>query len=238
MCNGMTLGTANDRACNPVIRAILFDLFETLITESHVAPTRASSLAPALGLERQAYRPEWKARRPRIVVGTLSFADALMEISQTLGGTVDSRGVQEICQQRVREKAEAYARIDDQVKTLIAGLAGRHIPLGVISNGFKEDVLGWPACSLAPAFQCTVFSCDEGVAKPDPEIYLRALHRLGVQPDATVYIGDGGDNELTGAEQAGLRACRAAWFVRSSPASLQWPEFTTCGQVLEFVDAG
>jgi hypothetical protein len=37
-----------------VIKAVLFDLFETLITESHLAPTRASSLAPALGLERQA----------------------------------------------------------------------------------------------------------------------------------------------------------------------------------------
>lgn len=221
-----------------MIQAVLFDLFETLITESHAAPTRASSLAPALGLERQAYRPEWKARRQRIVVGTLSFADALTEISQALGGTVDAQAVQQICQQRVREKAEAYARIDDQVKTLVAELAGRHIRLGVVSNGFKEDVLGWPACSLAPAFQCTVFSCDEGVAKPDPEIYVRALRRLGVQPDATVYIGDGGDNELAGAEQAGLRAWRAAWFAPRSSASLPWPEFTSCGEVLALVDAG
>jgi len=220
------------------IKAVLFDLFETLVTESHAAPTRASSLAPALGLERQAYRPEWKARRPRIVVGTLSFADALMEISQTLGGTLDRHTVQKICQQRVREKAEAYARIDNQVKTLVAELAGRQIRLGVISNGFKEDVLGWPTCSLAPSFQCTVFSCDEGVAKPDPEIYLRALHRLGLQPEAAIYIGDGGDNELAGAAQAGLRACRAAWFAPSSPASLPWPELTSCGDLLKLVAAG
>ena len=62
-----------------MIKAVLFDLYETLITESHLAPTRASSLAHALGLERQAYRAEWQARRPRIVVGELSFADALTE---------------------------------------------------------------------------------------------------------------------------------------------------------------
>jgi HAD superfamily hydrolase (TIGR01509 family) len=221
-----------------VIKAVLFDLFETLITESDVAPTRAGSLAPALGLERQAYRPEWKARRPRIVVGELSFADALTEISQKLAGTVDGAAVQRICQQRMREKAQAYARIDDQVRTLITELAGHHVRLGVISNGFKEDVLGWSGCSLAGAFQCAVFSCDEGVAKPDPEIYLRAVHRLGVQPDATVYIGDGGDNELAGAEQAGLRACRAAWFVPSASTRLPWPEFTSCGDVLTLVEAG
>ena len=36
--------------------------------------------------------------------------------------------------------------------------------------------------------------------------------RMGIQPEATVYVGDGGDDELAGAERVGLRACRAAWF--------------------------
>jgi len=34
-----------------MISAVLFDLYETLITESVIRPTRASSLAPTLGLE-------------------------------------------------------------------------------------------------------------------------------------------------------------------------------------------
>lgn len=221
-----------------MIKAVLFDLFETLITESHVRPTRASSLAAALGLEREAYRAEWKARRPRIMVGELSFADALTEISRTLSGRVDTAAVERICQQRVREKAAAYARTDDQVTTLITGLVRRGVGLGVVSNGFKEDVLPWSDCSLAPAFQCTVFSCEEGVAKPDPEIYLRAVRRLGVQPETTVYIGDGADNELTGAKQAGLRACRAAWFVRNLSQKVAWPELVSCEDVLKLVAAG
>lgn len=218
-----------------MITAVLFDLFETLITESHVAPTRASSLAHALGLERQAYRAEWKARRPRIVVGELSFADALTEISRALAGTVDTAAVREICQQRMREKAAAFARIDDQVMTLITELARRDVRLGVISNGFKEDVLPWSDCGFALAFQCTVFSCDEGVAKPNPEIYLRAVRRMGIQPEATVYVGDGGDDELAGAERVGLRACRAAWFDGRSSQGLPWPDFTSCGDVLTLV---
>src|SRR5688572_23000527 len=100
-----------------MIQTVIFDLFETLITESHAAPTRASSLGPVLGLEPRAYRAEWKARRPRIIVGELSFADALTEISRTLIGTVDAAVVQEICQQRVREKTDAFARTHDQVTT-------------------------------------------------------------------------------------------------------------------------
>ena len=221
-----------------MITAVLFDLYETLITESHVAPTRASSLASALGLERQAYRAEWKARRPRIVVGELSFADALTDILQTLSGSVDTAIVQRICQQRIREKAAAFAHVHDEVTTLITGLSQRGVGLGVVSNGFREDVLPWPDCSLAHAFQCTAFSCEEGVAKPDPEIYLTARRRLGAQPETTLYIGDGADNELTGAQQVGLRPFRAAWFARRSPQPFPWPELSTCGDVMQLVAAG
>jgi putative hydrolase of the HAD superfamily len=150
------------------------------------------------------------------VLGQLTFADALTEISQTLTGTVDTAVVRRICDQRIREKTALFARIDEEVVALISDLGARGIRLGIISNCFEEDVFAWPTCSLARAFQCTVFSFAEGVAKPDPEIYLRAAHRLGVQPAAALFIGDGGDNELVGAEQAGLRVFRAAWFSAGS----------------------
>ena len=221
-----------------MIKTVLFDLFETLITEAQIGPTRASSLAAALGLEHEAYRAEWKARRPRVVVGELSFADALTEVSQTLVGRVDATAVQRICEQRIREKAAAYARTDDQIATLVTDLAHRCVGLGVVSNGFKEDVLPWSSCALAPAFQCTAFSCDEGIAKPATEIYLRAVRRLGARPETTVYIGDGADNELIGAEQAGLRAHRACWFVRSSFQKAVRPELACCEDVLKLVEAG
>jgi HAD superfamily hydrolase (TIGR01509 family) len=221
-----------------MIDAVLFDLYETLITEAPVAPTRASSLFAVLGLERTAYRTLWQARRPRIVVGELSFAQALTEISQTLAGTVDVVGIQRLCQQRVREKADACARPDDQIMALITELVRRNVRLGVISNGFKEDVIPWPSCALAPAFRCTAFSCDEGVAKPDPEIYLRALHRVGVKPEAALYVGDGGDDELAGAEAIGIRAVRAAWFAAPAAHALPWPELRRCDEVLSLIPAG
>ncbi|MBA2459895.1 MAG: hypothetical protein H0V43_13190 [Gemmatimonadales bacterium] len=96
----------------------------------------------------------------------MSFVGALTEISQTVIGTVDAAAVQRICQQRIREKAAAYARIDDEVTALIIDRARRGVGLAVISNGFREDVLAWSTCSLAREFQCSVFSCAEGVANP------------------------------------------------------------------------
>jgi putative hydrolase of the HAD superfamily len=222
-----------------MITAVLFDLFETLVTESGIQPTRASHLAPALGLERDAYRKEWKARRPGIVRGQMSFAEALRDISQTLIGRADQAAIHDICQQRIREKAVAYAQIHDGVAALVTALARRGVGLAVVSNGFEEDVLGWSRCALAADIRCTAFSCREGIAKPDPEIYLRAVLRLGVDPATTVYVGDGGDDELAGAAGAGLRAHRAAWFVRNSPhKAATWPELTDPKDVLKLVEAG
>src|SRR5438128_110654 len=101
-----------------MITAVLFDLFETLITESGSQPTRASSLATTLGLKKDAYRKEWKRRRPLVVRGQMSFAEALTEISQIVMGKADHAAIQGICQQRIREKAVAYGRIRDEVVTL------------------------------------------------------------------------------------------------------------------------
>ncbi len=224
-----------------MINAVLFDLFETIVTEVEVHPTRASSLGERLGLVPEEFRREWKIRRPRVVVGQLSFADALAEICRALAGRVDMVTVQQLREERIRQKAAVFAAISEEVSTLIATLADRGIGLGVISNCFPEDVQAWPACPLAPRFQCNVFSFAEGVAKPAGEIYERAVGRLGVAPAATVFIGDGGDTELAGAEQAGLRAFRATWFRSRWPvfrATVTGRDVASVEDVLRLVEAG
>jgi len=225
-----------------MIKAVLFDLFETLITESPVQPMRASRLGETLGFEQEAFRDAWKARRPRVVLGQLSFAEALTEISTTLTGRVNRAAIQRMCEQRIRDKAAAYAQIDEDVAALITDLRGCGVGLAIISNCFEEDVLEWSTCPLARGFQCTLFSFAEGVAKPDPEIYLRATRRLGVEPATAVFIGDGADNELVGAERAGLRAFRALWFTSDRHRD-QPPEAPGVGLVdpqdfMRFVGAG
>src|SRR6059058_1625643 len=98
-----------------MMTAVLFDLFETLVSESGLQPTRASKLGNTLGLDHDAFRREWKTRRPRIIVGELSFVDALTEISKTLTGSADAAAIQRVSQRRIEEKAAAYARIDPDV---------------------------------------------------------------------------------------------------------------------------
>jgi HAD superfamily hydrolase (TIGR01509 family) len=225
-----------------MITAVLFDLFETLISESGLEPARASHLGERLGLDNEAFRVEWKTRRPRIVVGQLSFVEALTEISKALAGTADAATIQRIAEQRIREKAGAYDRIEREVMALITRLRSRGIRLAVVSNCFQEDAVGWWTCALAHEFQCAVFSFAEGLAKPNPEIYLRAIRCLDVDPATAVFVGDGGDNEIAGATEAGLRAFRSTWFVRHSPrfqaSDSSGCDLANCRDVLELVAAG
>ena len=202
-----------------MLRAVLFDLFETLVTESRTQPARVSSLAPALGCEREAFRREWKALRPAVTAGRVSFRRALSDIATRLGSHVEEVILDHLCNERTRAKAEPFAQIEHQVLTIIDYLRSRELRLGVVSNCFEEDVAAWPYCSLASRFDSAVFSFEVGLAKPDPEIYLEATRRLRVDVSDTWFIGDGTHEELSGAEQAGLRPFRALWYLR------RWPHF-------------
>jgi putative hydrolase of the HAD superfamily len=202
------------RASALMVQAVIFDLFETLITESRTQPAGVSSLAPSFGCEREAFQTHWKALRPAVTVGRVSFRQALSDIAARLGGHADEVILQRLCDERTRAKAEPFAQVEHEVLMIVDYLRSRNLRLGIISNCFAEDVAAWPQCSLASCFDCTVFSSEVGLAKPDPQIYVEATRRLRVDPAEAWFIGDGGQDELSGAMQAGLRAFRALWFLR------------------------
>ena len=196
-----------------MFKAVVFDLYETLVTQSGTVVPRAGALGESLGLDATAYRREWKQMRPRVLRGELTFAEALTQIGTRVGVTIPAHVVRHACDDRVRANAEVFQKIDPELVALTRELRARGVRLATVSNCMAEDVVAWPASAFAPQFACAVFSFAVGVVKPDAGIYLNAIAQLGVKPEDALYIGDGGDDELTGAERAGLRAAQAAWFV-------------------------
>jgi HAD superfamily hydrolase (TIGR01509 family) len=220
-----------------MIAAILFDLFETLVTEHGMAAPRASAQGEALGLEPAAFRPAWKRKRPFVLRGRLSFADALVQIGTELGFVPDEDAVRAVRDERIRARTQVLDRVRPELVALIRTLRHQGIRLATVSNCFAEDIQAWNGCAFAPHFDCTVFSCHVGMAKPQPEIYLEATRRLGVLPAESLFIGDGGDDELAGAERAGLRAVQAVWFVDEGRDP--WPaRVSDARQVLQLVSTG
>ena len=203
-----------------MVKAVLFDLFETLVTESRTRPAGVSSLAPDLGCERTAFRRQWKAVRPAVQIGRVSFGQALRDITTTLGSHADDATLQRICDERVRAKAKPLAHVEHRILMMLDYLRGRNVRLGIVSNCFAEDVAAWSQCSLASYFGCTrVLVRSRRRQAGSRDLYAEATRRLGVAASDTWFVGDGAQEELSGAEQAGLRAFRALWFLR------RWPHF-------------
>jgi HAD superfamily hydrolase (TIGR01509 family) len=93
--------------------------------------------------------------------------------------------------------------------------------LALISNATSETAEAWPQSPLARCFDVAVFSCDVGLAKPDPAIYRIAAERLGLAPGECVFVGDGADGELAGAAAVGMTVLRTVEHNDTDPSERQ-----------------
>jgi putative hydrolase of the HAD superfamily len=86
----------------------------------------------------------------------------------------------------------------------LSALRERGLSTGVISNadGRVESILN-DLC-LSPHLTVILDSHLEGVEKPDPEIFQRALARLGIRPSRAAYVGDIYSIDAVGARAAGV----------------------------------
>lgn len=87
-----------------------------------------------------------------------------------------------------------------------------HYTLGVLTNG-NADVR---RLGLADYFQFTLCAEELGIGKPDPRPFWEALERAGVKAEHAVHIGDHPDDDIGGAQRAGVRA---VWF---NPDGNRW----------------
>lgn len=101
----------------------------------------------------------------------------------------------------------------DGAMEVIHFLRNRGLKLGLITNGSahsqnaKIDYAG-----IRDLFDVVVISDEVQVKKPDRRIFDIALDRLGVQPEASFYVGDHPLNDVKGAGEAGLRTIWLAGF--------------------------
>jgi len=102
-------------------------------------------------------------------------------------------------------KYESYRLFPDSVPA-VEKIRAAGLTVGLISN-FEEWLEGMLIhFEVAPLFDVMVISGKEGVEKPDPVIFLRALEKAGVEPEQAVYVGDHPIIDVEAAESIGMDA--------------------------------
>jgi putative hydrolase of the HAD superfamily len=180
-------------------RAVLFDFFGTL--------THAVSRGPA-----HAHIARWLGCDPGAFTEALdrTFLDRARggygTASQSLRLVAESVGVRPSRAQLAAALPARLAavRMDTRLRPDAVPVLRR-----LQDRGVRTDL------PVAPLLDTCVYSIEVGVCKPDPRMYLTACARLGVEPDECLYVGDGGSQELSGAEAVGMTPVRlTAWDLR------------------------
>ena len=129
----------------------------------------------------------------------------MRSVCNTIGARIDETAIDAASQIRFEYSRRTLRPRADAVATLDR-LRSLGLRTALISDCSPDIPVLWPTTPFAQAIDEPLFSCLEGLTKPDPSIYLRACERLGVEPRVCVYVGDGGSRELTGAQRVGMRA--------------------------------
>jgi putative hydrolase of the HAD superfamily len=90
--------------------------------------------------------------------------------------------------------------------SMLEELRKNNLVLGMITNGkgqFQMDNI--KALGIKKYFEIILISEWEGIKKPDPQIFNRALERLDVSPNESLYVGDHPDNDVKAAQNIGMK---------------------------------
>ena len=181
------------------IQDIIFDIGGVLVRTEDLEPRRVWERRfglPDWGLAKIVFNNETAARA---TVGQATIDEVWETARQRLGLSASDLA-------QLKEDFWAGDRYDHDLLAFIGALRPRH-KTGIISNA-------WPGVRefYAPhingnAFDVIVYSAEEGIAKPAPDIYQRTLARLNARPEEAVFVDDVQEN-VEAAKAVGMTGVR------------------------------
>ncbi len=200
------------------LRAILFDLFYTLIDMRHVP--RENATPALLGIDPLVWSRQVMERSPHHALGAESDpVESIRRIAHAIDPTIPLERIRAAARVRPERFRVALLAVRPEVIATLSRLRARGLKLGLVSNADLDEIGAWPESPLAPLIDAALFSCHEGVMTPDPEIYRRAAARRDARPEECLYVGDGGSEEHEGANAVGMATCLFLGLLRET-----WPE--------------
>lgn len=188
----------------PRLEACLVDAYDTIVT-CDFTPLRHG--VPALaGIPLAAWEQEYTLVSPMLNDGRLSKAQAFRQIMASCGAQATDDLIAELVR-RDQELLLANARLYDDVIPFLTRLRDRGIKIAIVSNCTENTRAMLVATGVDQLADELVLSCEVGSAKPAPEIFRHALGRLGVGPEAAVFVDDQA-RFCAGSVAVGIRAAQ------------------------------
>jgi HAD superfamily hydrolase (TIGR01509 family) len=193
------------------VRAVLFDLGGTLVDEKDFDGWSELARRFYLDLDPDNLRHAFLEVESTVDGEPHAFGreDAIVDfwrrtLSRAAGKELDVGTARKFIA-AIREN-EIPVRLYSDARRCLEILRSERRALGVISNSTSEASVRriLDRVGILDFFERIVSSGTEGVEKPDPEIFRRAVHRLAVRPEEALYVGNLAQTDAKAAEAAGL----------------------------------
>lgn len=192
-----------------MLRAVLFDLDDTLVDQASAAAAAALAWAAGHGVTGPAVVPRWtqvsERHYARYQRRELTFSGQRRErVREFLERDLDDDAADRIFADYL-VRYEAGWRVFDDAVPALRRARDANLVVAVLTNGdeehqrFKLDKLG-----LTDEVDALLASSSLPVGKPDPRAFGAALERLSVTPDQALMVGDSLEKDIRGAQAVGL----------------------------------
>ena len=230
-----------------MIRAVLFDLDDTLVDHHHAAQAALAGVYERFAVFHDVAPDAFAAEHQHVLehlhhdvaIGVRSAAEARIERYRRLFAFAgaDSR--------HAAVAAELHRRVYQANRRAVAGALDlvvhlrQRLRIAVVTNNTvaeQEEKLA--TFGFAPHVDALVTSEAVGAAKPDPRIFRAALDRVCCEAHEVVMVGDAWHADVLGANAVGIRA---VWLNRHGAAhpdpalALELRSFAPTAQVAALV---
>ena len=186
------------------IAAVLFDLDGTLIDS---APDLASAVNAMLQQRGQATLP-YAALRPHAGSGARGMLGAAFGVAPTMA---EYEALKDEFYLAYEVRMLEQTCLFDAVGHLLDALDARGLPWGIVTNkALRFAQPGAHALGLLQRAGALVAGDSTPHTKPHPAPLLEAARRMGLAPEACVYIGDDA-RDIHAGRAAGMATLAAAW---------------------------
>lgn len=182
------------------IKAVIFDYGKVLsLSEDPVAQKKLLELSR---LDRPGFDKHYWRHRHDYDLGVLDGRSYWDAIAQGAGIDYAPHEIDALIETDIL----MWTSLNERMLAWVVALQDAGFRTAILSNmgfeilGYMRQEFGW-----LTHFQHHTWSCELGIAKPDPEIYLHTCDKLGVRPEESIFLDDKPENILA-ANSVGLNA--------------------------------
>ncbi len=203
-----------------MIKAVIFDMFETLITHHNSPLYFGAHMSEDAGIPVEEFLPLWRKTEDDRTIGKYTVDEVVADILKQKE-CYSEELVKLIIEKRKNVTRVCFQNLHPEIIPMLSELKKKGYWVGLISNCFSEEAEGIRESILFPYFDTVCLSYEKGLMKPDVRIYQACMDELGVQAEECMYVGDGGSRELETAKEVGMISAQAVWYLKdgtSQPA--------------------